>query len=467
MYKSKHRVLFVLTEFLVIALIIFLSVSIIPAVDENKRYSNFFTWITTAALIISVLLVFYRINGSLDAKFKRDALLKNETKLLSDFIDRLKFCYSFDEFYKILGEVLEIQGDCSILFVDRIKNFVLYNSPDKLTIDKNLLSTIELNFTSSWNDGVFFLGSNYGIVNTSKVARGFFLVYKGKHLFVFCRYTKAFDTAIYKELYEEYCNFLNRTSTISDLSEIAALSQEWQQLANTQRSFLPAVMPNIPHLELAAYFRPLINVSGDYYSVLPISKSKTLLMLGDVSGKGLAAALVMGLVMNTVKILEDKDDLPGMIRAVDKAIKGMHLQDKYTVLFLGIVDTTKMTIRYVNASMSDPIVITKAADGYRIRPLTSNCSVVGIIDLPDEIEVAEQRLFRGDVIFMSSDGVSEVMNDEGVELGDTELFHNTITKSAEKHPKQFVDDIVNLIMSYNGNKRLHDDVTMMVAKIVE
>ena len=92
---------------------------------------------------------------------------------------------------------------------------------------------------------------------------------------------------------------------------------------------------------------------------------------------------------------------------------------------------------------------------------------MGIIDLPDEIEVAEQRLFRGDVIFMSSDGVSEVMNDEGVELGDTELFHKTITTSAEKHPKQFVDDIVNLIMTYNGNKRLHDDVTMMVAKVVE
>ena len=66
MYKIKHRVLFVLTEFLVIALIIFLTVSIIPAVDENKRYSNFFTWITASALIISVLLVLYKLKASLD-----------------------------------------------------------------------------------------------------------------------------------------------------------------------------------------------------------------------------------------------------------------------------------------------------------------------------------------------------------------------------------------------------------------
>ena len=91
-------------------------------------------------------------------------------------------------------------------------------------------------------------------------------------------------------------------------------------------------MPKIDKLSVAAYYRPLVNVSGDYYSVLPISPTKTLLMLGDVSGKGLAAALVMGLVMNTVKILGDKENLPAMIRAVDKAIKGMKLQDKYGVV---------------------------------------------------------------------------------------------------------------------------------------
>ena len=153
-----------------------------------------------------------------------------------------------------------------------------------------------------------------------------------------------------------------------------------------------------------------------------------------------------------------------MVRAVDTAIKGMKLQDKYTVLFIGIVDTSKMTIRYINASMSDPLIITKSPEGYRIKPLSSNCSLVGIIDLPD-IEVAEQRLFRGDVILMASDGVSEVMDDKGEELGNTELYTNTIKTSASKSPKEFIDDVVNLVMSYNGDKKLRDDVTMMVAKV--
>ena len=74
-------------------------------------------------------------------------------------------------------------------------------------------------------------------------------------------------------------------------------------------------------------------------------------------------------------------------------------------------------------------------------------------------------MFRDDVILMASDGVSEVMNDEGVELGDTELYQKTIKKSAAKSPKEFIDDVVNLIMEYNGGKKLRDDVTMMVAKV--
>ena len=90
--------------------------------------------------------------------------------------------------------------------------------------------------------------------------------------------------------------------------------------------------------------------------------------------------------------------------------------------------------------------------------------MIGIIEL-DELEVMEQRLFNGDLILMASDGVSEVMDEDGVELGNTELFLNTIKNSASKSAQRFVEDIVDLVLSYNGNKRLRDDVTMLVAKI--
>jgi len=464
MYKTGRRVVLLITDVALVIVMLAACISLIPPIRNSEPYSDVFAFIVSALVFMTLSVIAGTIRVMLIDRVQKKSLYTGETSIITTFIERLRVCYSLDDFYEIIGTVLEEKGDCSVLYIDRTKNYVMYNSPSRLTTGKDSMFTLQMNFPDDWKEGYYYLGENLGVVSTPKKARGFFLVQNHKHLYVFCRYTRLFDEAIYKTLFEEYFRFQKRTETISDLSEISSLSQEWQQLANTQRSFLPEIMPQIKGLKLAAYFRPLVNVSGDYYSVLPIDETKTLLMLGDVSGKGLAAALVMGLVMNTVKIMDNKNDLPAIIRAVDKSIKGMKLQDKYTVLFLGIVDTQEMKIRYINASMSDPIIISRAAQGYRIKPLSSNCSLVGIIDLP-ELEVSEQKLFRGDVILMASDGVSEVMDDNGVELGNTKLYQNTIKNSAAKHPREFIDDVVNLILTYNGDKKLRDDVTMLVAKV--
>ena len=464
MYKTKKRIVLTISGLILFAFMVLLVLLVTPFVNPKSPYASVFPFFTACVVFCVIYAVLSRNQETILEFIRGKELFTKETGILNEFIDRMRFSYSLDDFYDAIGSVLEMKGDCSVLLVDREKNYVLYNSPDRLSCSAQTMRTLELNYSADWKDGYFFIGDEFGIVTKYSQSRGFILSKNKIHLYVFCRYTRLFDLEIYKPLLEEFERFLERSNTITDLSEIASLSREWKQLADTQQSFLPLNMPRIDKLSIAAYYRPLVNVSGDYYSVLPITPTKTLLMLGDVSGKGLAAALVMGLVMNTAKILEDKEDLPGMIMAIHKAIKGMKLQDKYTVLFLGVVDTEKMVIRYVNASMSDPLIITNSPSGYRIKPLTSNCSLVGIIDI-DEVEVAEQRLFRDDVILMASDGVSEVMNDEGIELGDTELYQNTIKRSAAKSPKEFIDDVVNLIMDYNGGKKLRDDVTMMVAKV--
>ncbi len=464
MFKTKRYVMMVIVSFVLAAAIVFLSCRIIPEDILQKDYAKLFIWIFVSVLTFGLSLVLHKISTTVYAHTVDKILKRRENAMLYEFIEKLRTCCSLDDFYENVGAVLEEKGDCSVLFVDREKEYVLYNSSDRLTCNAEVIKTLDMNFHNAWRDGVFFLGDDFGVVSQSKIARGFFIAYGQHHLYIFCKYTKLFEEDMYELFNKEFTRFFRRAKTIDGLAEISELSSEWNQLADTQRSFLPPVMPDIEKLSVAAYYRPLVNVSGDYYTVLPISRTKTLLMLGDVSGKGLAASLVMGLVMNTVKILDNKEDLPNMIRAVDKAIKGMKLQDKYTVVFIGVVDTSKMTIRYVNASMSDPIIISKSADGYKIKPLTSNCSVVGIIDI-DEVEVSEARLFRGDVILMASDGVSEVMDENGVELGDTQLYEDTIKRSAAKGPQEFIDDVVDLVFSYNGDKKLRDDVTMMVAKV--
>ena len=462
MYKTRKKLYYMIVN----AAVLFLSVAL-SLLLVKKNVGNALPVILAgvpACIFLLALVSGAAVRHTIDARLRKKYLESGETAYLEEFIDRLRFCYSYDDLYKVFAEILEFKADCSVLLVDRAKKYVLYNSPNRISSYSDIRERLLSNFELNWEDGFYFMGQNLGIVSDYRQARGFFICYQGIHCFIFNRYTRLFDMNIYSKLQEEFCRFFDRTKIIANLSEISSLTKEWEQLAETQVSFLPRKMPDIPHLKIAAYYRPLVNVSGDYYTVLPIDSSRTLLMLGDVSGKGLPAALIMGLVMNTVKIMENKNDLVGLIKAVDKAIKGMHLLDKYTVLFLGIVDTELMKISYINASMSDPIILTRAPDGYRIKSLASNASLVGIIDM-DDVSVSEQRLFRGDTILLATDGVSEVMDDSGVELGDTDIFKETLTSSASKSPQQFVDDIVDLIMRYNGDKRLHDDVTMMVVKV--
>ncbi len=463
MLKQRKRYFEIVNYIVSTIMFMLFSYFLLPRVISPQNTGYFY--LLEFALLMFFLICSSSITKAASAKMENRVLKREETKYLQLFIDSLRFCYTLEDFYEIIETILEEKADCSVLYMDSEKEYVLYNSPNRLTNDKEVLRKLMNNFPATWPEGFDFVGDKLGITSQYKKARGFVISHEKFHFFVLCRYTRLFDTGIYDQLVEEFYRFRKRTQTIASLSEIAGLSKEWEQLAETQRLFLPEVMPDTKRLKIAAYFRPLVNVSGDYYTALPINEHKTLLMLGDVSGKGLPAALIMGLVMNTVKIIEDKEDLISIVRAIDKAIKGMKLQDKYTVLFISVVDTQKMTIRYVNASMSDPLIVTRAPDGYTIKPLSSNCGVVGIIDI-DDIRIDEQRLFRDDLILFASDGVSEVMNDEGIELGDTDLYTDTIKNSAAKQPQEFIDDIVHLIFDYKGNNKLHDDITMMVTKVV-
>ena len=193
--------------------------------------------------------------------------------------------------------------------------------------------------------------------------------------------------------------------------------------------------------------------------------SRDRFVLGDVSGKGLAAALVMGVIVNTIKIAKDKEDLKGVIRLIDVAIKRMNLMDKYTVLFLGLIDTEEMTIKYVNASIENPMILTKDRDGLRIKTLDSTCSIVGIIEI-DEIEVVEKPLYNGDVLLIFSDGVPEAMNSEGVELGDTDFYLESIKDFAMRQNAQgIVDSVANMALQYVQGEKMRDDVTIVCCRI--
>lgn len=430
--------------------------SMIPEITQLHRF-----------LIGLGVFIIICIFSEVTVKYVNRVISKKEygrpkTKIFDSFLKKLRFCYTDENLINVINSEFEYLGDCSVMIINSKEHTVVYNSAARFVSTPDTFKSFQ-EISNGLLPGCYFFDSALKPCK-KKEARIVAVISDTLNLFLVCRYLNEVEPEIFNTMLPDFISYENRSRTLENLLYLSQLTQEWKMVADTQKSFLPHKMPELAGLDIAAYFRPLVNVSGDYYDVIKVSDTKTLLMLGDVSGKGLAAALVMGVVVNTVKIAKNKENLPELILAIDTAIKRMKLMDKYTVLFLGLLDTEKMTIQYVNASMENPMILTECPDGYKVKTLDSTCSIVGIIDL-DNIEVEERKIYRGDVIFMATDGIPETMNSDGVELGDSELYIDSIKSFAVEPAQNILDKTADLAFSYCGKAKMRDDITMLCVKV--
>lgn len=420
--------------------------------------------ITNTAIFILFFLGAGKLSDLLIYNARIKELNTGIASIFSEFIKEVSVAYFIDEVVKSAQDILEKKADCSVLMYDSKKNYVIYNSQSSVISDKEGYESVIHNFDRFNEDGYYFFDEDIGLLSENKNSRGFFVVFNNIKFFIFCNATRYLPKSVFSELFKELIRFYKRYETLTDLSSIDELSLEWNMIAETQRSFLPSPLPKMHRLDMAVFFQPLINVSGDYYTVIPLSATRSLVLLGDVSGKGFSAALIMGIVINMVKTIGATTDLPTLVRTIEQTIKSMDFQDKYTVLFVGIIDTLKMELTYINASMADICILTETPGGYNIKNLPSNCSILGLVEL-GTVKTETCPLFWNDVLFLATDGISECVNEYGVELGDSQVYETTIKESAKKTPQEFIEDITALAAAHTGGKKYKDDITMLVIKV--
>lgn len=429
--------------------------------------SEGFGLLGSALVAISVFFVAFTLRRYLfsrvdDRMYKR-VFAKGTTRLMARFTERIRTCFTMPEFVAAIREDLEKALDASVVLIKSNTWDAVYTSPSTLASDPALIVQLKKNFREL-SEGIGFMDERYNLTVSKTGVRGLFIFCKGYYIFIFSRACAFVDPDAYRILHGEILIFFDRVLTVARLFQIAALSKEWRLIAETQKTFLPARLPEHPKLSLAAYFRPLVNVSGDFYDALVIDEDRTLLVMGDVSGKGLGAALVMGIAINTIRASADKSDLPALIRKVDNAIREMGFDDKYTVLFLGIADVKKNTLSYINAALPEQFMVVKTVRGTAVKRLESNQGIVGLVPL-GEIEVEHVELRTDDVIILSTDGLTELENGEGVALDNSPEFARILGEAHDMDAETLVDRLATLGESYAGDRALRDDITILVAKV--
>lgn len=193
------------------------------------------------------------------------------------------------------------------------------------------------------------------------------------------------------------------------------VSQDWAVAAGVQQRFMQGWGPAIDALDYAAGCRQVLELGGDCYDFLSLSNRRLAVTVGDASGKGLAAALMISNVQSSLRtaILLGITDLAAALRAVNRQVYASSPPDRYATVFCGIFDSGTRTLRYVNAGHNPPLVIRR--DGSALW-LEAGGAPFGAF--PDwNYEEGSVQLDPGDVVIGYTDGVTEALNPTGEEWG--------------------------------------------------
>ena len=237
-----------------------------------------------------------------------------------------------------------------------------------------------------------------------------------------------------------------------------------------QQGLLPREIPETPGLEIAARSKFCLEVAGDYYDIIKIDDRRTVIAIGDVSGKGAAAALLMSNIQASFRIAvgigsgasqpNSVFDISNLVYRINNLIFNNTPPDQFITFFVGVYDPAKGIFDYVNAGHNPPMVL--LAEG-RIEMMEKGGLLLGA--MPDmQYEQGTLNLQKDDLMFLYTDGVSEADNADGEMFGEDRI-QALLKKSPGLPPAEILTRLETQVQDFIGDMPLSDDFTTLVARV--
>jgi sigma-B regulation protein RsbU (phosphoserine phosphatase) len=257
-------------------------------------------------------------------------------------------------------------------------------------------------------------------------------------------------------------NAVENAILINRLIESKRVEREIQIARDIQLSLLPQSVPQLDNFEISVLYRPISDVGGDYYDILKLRKGALPVLIADVEGKGLSAAL---LAASSQAIVHSLNELyffePGkFISKANALIHDFTKGQRLITLFWMLVEDKKKSITYVNAGHIPPILIYKNKDGF--TRLTTGGFIFGFLeDAKYETETIE--LESGDILAVFTDGVPEVANRDDEFFGE-EAVADFLKKHNHLSADQLAEKLFTEIERFSEGKNFRDDGTLIILK---
>jgi phosphoserine phosphatase RsbU/P len=235
---------------------------------------------------------------------------------------------------------------------------------------------------------------------------------------------------------------------------------ELAQASQIQQSLLPLEPPVIDGYDLDGLQIPTRTVGGDYYDFLPYTDGKLAIIVADVSGKGLPAAILMSSLQARVQMLVERmPDPAAALTSLNKNLAERCPPDRFITLFYGLLDVQTGKLQYGNAGHNPPLIL--RADR-SVELLEDGDLVLGVVNR-FEYRLRETTLAPGEMLVLYSDGVTEARNPKGEEFGEAGL-QNFLTSRGPETPTVTAHALAQHVRRWREAPTLEDDFTVVVVK---
>lgn len=267
-------------------------------------------------------------------------------------------------------------------------------------------------------------------------------------------------------------SFNAMTQSIEELIEESKrrqqLEAELEVAREVQSRLFPAEPPALDSLELLGICRPARSVSGDFFDYVDLDSRRVAISFGDVSGKGISAALVMAslhsIVRGQLALLQGDSPEPlghAAARLVEQANRQLcenTAPEKFSTLFFGVYDVQTGMLAYSNAGHLPPLLLRNGS----VEPLKVNGMIVGAFPYA-EYTATNLSLEPGDTLVAYTDGLTEPENAAGEEFGDARL-REALKRGAPEPPRELIEEVMDEVITWTGTSVLQDDMTMLVVR---
>ncbi len=260
--------------------------------------------------------------------------------------------------------------------------------------------------------------------------------------------------------HEEPAVFVAIVQDSTERKELNRINQELRMAHEIQNNLMPSESPEVPGYSLWGISKPCYEVGGDYFDFIPVDDGCTAVCLGDVSGKGMPAALLMSNVQAIIRTETlQKQGVSQCLQAANRMLVRNTTSNRFISLLYGILDPETHAFSYANAGHIPPLVLRQ--DGQLEQPAKGQM-VLGFSEEEQYVETT-LKLGIGDILVLCSDGITEAVDDSGRFFGEERLIE-ALRSNRELDAGQLARKILETVVRFHGDTPQDDDETLVIVK---